>query len=477
MIPRSSNAWLRLLAAGSLAVTFVLQAQPAPTAPKPSLPVRHPSQPNIIFILADDLGYGDLGCYGQKKIRTPNIDRLAAEGMRFTQCYAGSTVCAPSRSVLMTGLHTGHTRIRGNAKRALLEADVTVAEVLAGAGYTTGAVGKWGLGLENSSGHPNRQGFKEWFGFLDQTLAHNYYPEFLWRNDRKWICRENAGGAKGLYAHDKFTQVATNFIRQNYLDPYFLYLAYTIPHANNERKAKGMEVPSDAPYSREPWPEPERNKAAMISRLDRDVGVILEQLKTLNMDQNTAVFFTSDNGPHREGGNDPAFFNSSGPLRGIKRDLYEGGIRVPMIVRWPGRVAAGAVSDFPWGFQDFLPTAAEMAGAEPPGRLDGISVLPLLLGQKQTNRHEFLYWEFHEKGFHQAVREGDWKAVRRAGKPVELYDLKTDLAEKNDLAAQKPDIAERLAARLQSARTESEWWPVKTSPANPPTAPSPAGKP
>jgi arylsulfatase A-like enzyme len=432
---------------------------PAPTTPLP--PVRHPNQPNIIFILADDLGYGDLGCYGQKKIRTPNLDRLAAEGMRFTQCYAGSTVCAPSRSVLMTGLHTGHTRIRGNAKRALLEEDLTVAEVLQAAGYRTGAIGKWGLGVEGTSGHPNRQGFKEWFGFLDQTHAHNYYPDYLWRNSRRRELPANAGGAKGLYVQDLFTMTATNFARIHYLDPFFLYLAYTIPHANNELKNQGMEVPSDAPYSQESWPEPERNKAAMITRLDSDVGLLLDRLRELNMESNTVIFFSSDNGPHREGGNDPAFFKSSGGLRGIKRDLYEGGIRVPMIVRWPGRVAAGKVSDFVWGFQDFLPTAAEIAGANPPRRIDGLSILPHLLGQKQTNRHEFLYWEFHEKGFAQAVRMGDWKAVKHPGKPLELYDLKADLAEERDVSGAQPEVVERIEAYLTTARTESEWWPVK----------------
>lgn len=436
------------------------RAQNAQPVQRPQIPIRHPQQPNIIFILADDLGYGDLGCYGQKRIRTPNLDRLAAEGMRFTQCYAGSTVCAPSRSVLMTGLHTGHTRIRGNSKHGLLEEDLTVAEVLQGAGYQTGAIGKWGLGLEGTSGHPNRQGFKEWFGFLDQTHAHNYYPDFLWRNERRRELRENAGGSKGLYVQDVFTSTATNFLRINYLNPFFLYLAYTTPHANNELKAKGMEVPSDAPYSSEAWPEPERNKAAMISRLDRDVGVLLDRLVELNMESNTILFFASDNGPHREGGNDPAFFKSSGPLRGIKRDLYEGGIRVPMIVRWPGHVPAGKVSDFVWGFQDFLPTAAEIVGATPPRKLDGISVLPLLLGQKQTNRHEFLYWEFHENGFAQAVRMGDWKAVKPAGKPMELYDLKADPGEERNVAAEQASVVDRIDDYLRTARTESEWWPV-----------------
>lgn len=452
----------RLLSVLCAVVAFVIceGASPAALSQQPRLPVRHPDRPNIIFILADDLGYGDLGCYGQKRIRTPNLDRLAAEGMRFTQCYAGSTVCAPSRSVLMTGLHSGHTRIRGNSKHALKDEDVTVAEVLRRAGYQTGAIGKWGLGLEGSSGHPNRQGFTEWFGFLDQTHAHNYYPDYLWRNDERKEIPGNAGGGKAVYAQDYFTKVATNFMRMSYLDPYFLYLAYTIPHANNELKNKGMEVPSDAPYSSESWPEPERNKAAMITRLDSDVGLLLDRLRALNMEENTVIFFSSDNGPHREGGSDPTFFKSSGPLRGIKRDLYEGGIRVPMIVRWPGRIQAGKVSDFVWGFQDFLPTAAALAGAGAPPKVDGISVLPHLLGQKQTNRHEFLYWEFHEQGFSQAVRMGDWKAVRSQGKALELYDLKSDPGEEHDVAAGNADVVARIEEYLKSARTESEWWPV-----------------
>lgn len=456
-----------LLASAALALTLSLAAAP------PQLPIRHPNQPNIIFILADDLGYGDLGCYGQKKIRTPNLDRLAAEGMRFTQCYAGSTVCAPSRSVLMTGLHTGHTRIRGNSKHSLLAEDLTVSEVLKKAGYQTGIIGKWGLGQPGSAGVPNRKGFGTWLGFLDQTDAHNYYPTTLWRDDKLITRAANADGARGEYVQDLFTKSAANFLRINYRQPFFLYLAYTIPHANNERKEQGMEVPTDIPYSKEDWPQAERNKAAMISRLDADVGLLLGRLKEINQDANTVIFFTSDNGPHREGGVDPAFLASSGPLRGIKRDLYEGGIRVPMLVRWPGRVRAGAVSDFVWGFQDFLPTAAEIAGAPIPAKLDGLSILPLLQGRKQTNQHEALYWEFHESGFHQAARMGDWKAVRPAGKKLELFDLKTDLAEKNDVADQHPEVVQRFEKYLESARTESEWWPRQPAPEKNPAPAAP----
>ncbi|MHB8524476.1 MAG: arylsulfatase [Limisphaerales bacterium] len=424
--------------------------------------------PNIIFILADDLGYGDLGCYGQTKIQTPNIDKLAAEGMRFTQCYAGSTVCAPSRCCLMTGLHTGHCWIRGNAQVPLRPDDTTVAEMLKRAGYRTAATGKWGLGLEGTTGAPNQKGFDDWFGYLDQTHAHDYYPEFLWRNDRKFFLRGNINRQKGDYAPDWFTRVATNFVRVEAAYPFFLYLAYTIPHANNEltrAATNGMEVPSDAPYSSKAWPQPERNKAAMITRLDADVGKLMAELKKLKLDDNTVVFFSSDNGPHKEGGNDPKFFDSGGPLRGIKRDLYEGGIRVPMIVRWPGKIKPGAVSDQVWAFWDFLPTAADIAGVQPPSGIDGISMAPVLRGKPQKS-HDFLYWEFHERGSKQAVRMGDWKAVRlRPGEPLELYDLKSDIGEKVNVASQHREILEQIEAYLKTARSESPRWPIKAPPA------------
>jgi arylsulfatase A-like enzyme len=425
---------------------------------------REKQKPNIIFILADDLGYGDLGCYGQTRIKTPNIDRLAAEGMRFTQCYAGSTVCAPSRASLMTGLHTGHVRIRGNAAVPLQPQDVTVAEVLKGAGYTNGIVGKWGLGLANTPGTPNKKGFDEWFGYLSQTHAHDYYPTQLYRNDFLFTLQANLDGQKGQYSHDLFTTVGLNFVRVNKHNPFFLYLAYTLPHAQNELKKQGMPVPSDAPYSKEEWPQMEKNKAAMITRLDADVGKLMEELKKMKIDDNTLVFFTSDNGPHDEGGVKAAFFDSSGPLRGIKRDMYEGGIRVPMIAHWPGKIRAGAVSEQVWAFWDFLPTAAEIAGVKPPAGLDGISMLPTLLGQKQINQHEFFYWEFHEKGSKQAVRMGDWKAVRlEPGKPLELYNLKDDLGEKQNVAEKNPEIVAQIETYLKTARTESPRWPLRSA--------------
>jgi arylsulfatase A-like enzyme len=458
--------WLDVAPLGSLRLH-------AAETPAPSLRQRlkAPRKPNIIFVLADDLGYGDLGSYGQRRIRTPNLDRLAAEGTRFTRCYAGSTVCAPSRAVLMTGRHTGHASIRGNGDLPLLNNEITVAQVLKQAGYETACFGKWGLGREGTSSTPSRKGFDEWFGYLDHLHAHDYYPSQLWRSsasagvdDLAMILYKNADGAQGDYSHDLFTKAATNFVRVARFNSFFLYLAYTIPHANNERKEQGMQVPTDEPYSAENWPAPEKGKAAMITRMDRDIGVLLDQLKRQGLDEDTVVFFSSDNGPHRESGVKPEFFQSSGPLRGIKRDLYEGGIRVPMIVRWPGHVPAGATNHQIWAFWDFLPTAAEIAGAKSPSGLDGISMLPALLGQKQTNQHEFLYWEFHETGSSQAVLMGDWKAIRPGpGQSIELYDLKSDPAETNNVASGHTDIVERIEAYLKTARTESEHWPLRTA--------------
>jgi arylsulfatase A-like enzyme len=422
-------------------------------------------KPNIIFILADDLGYGDLGCYGQKIIRTPNLDQMAAEGLRFTDVYAGSTVCAPSRCALMTGLHTGHCRVRGNARVPLQPEDVTVAELLKGAGYATGIVGKWGLGEPDTSGVPNRQGFDTWFGYLNQAHAHNYYPEYLWRNEEKVELAQNLNGARGEYSHDLFTQEALEYVHQHAHEPFFLYLAYTIPHANNERgraTGDGMEVPTDAPYSGRNWPQPMKGHAAMITRMDRDMGTLFSLLRDLGIEKDTLVIFTSDNGPHKEGGADPAFFKSSGPLRGYKRDLYEGGIRVPAIARWPGMIQPG-VSDFPWAFWDVLPTACQFAGVKPPDGIDGHSILPTLFGRPQ-HPPDFLYWEFHERGFEQAVRMGNWKAVRHGtAKPLELYDLATDLGETKDVAADHPDEVEAIWEYLKTARTESQEFPVKVA--------------
>jgi arylsulfatase A-like enzyme len=429
--------------------------------------------PNIIFILADDLGYGDLGCYGQRQIQTPNLDRLALEGMRFTQCYAGSTVCAPSRCCLMTGRHTGHATIRGNALVPLRPEEVTAARVLKSAGYATGLIGKWGLGEPGSTGVPNHKGFDYFFGYLNQVHAHNYYPDYLWKNQEKVpvagnVVKNNVASARSQYSHDLFTREALEFVEGHAKEPFFLYLAFTIPHANNERgrlEGNGMEVPSDAPYSDRPWPSVEKNKAAMITRLDADVGRLLKRLKELGLEDKTIVFFTSDNGPHKEGGVDPKFFHSSGGLRGIKRDLYEGGIRVPMVVRWPGKIKAGTVSDQVWAFWDFLPTATELVGAKAPPDVDGISITPTLLGTGAQKQHEFLYWEFHERGSTQAVRMGNWKAIRpKPGIPLALYDLTQDITEMENVAAKHPEVAAKIEEYLKGVRTESPQWPLRAPP-------------
>jgi arylsulfatase A-like enzyme len=429
-------------------------------------------RPNIVFILGDDLGYGDVGCYGQQRIKTPNIDRLAARGTRFTQFYAGSTVCAPSRCALMTGRHSGHGRVRGNALVPLRSTDVTVAEVLKHAGYSTGIVGKWGLGEPGTPGLPNRKGFDVWFGYLNQHHAHNYYPEFLWKNEQKYQLEGNQ--EKGniaikavQYAPDLFDREALAFLDQHKSGPFLLFLTSILPHANNERgraEGNGMEIPSDAPYSHEPWPQVEKNHAAMITRLDDEVGHILQKLKDLELEDNTIIFFSSDNGPHKEGGADPKFFGSAGPLRGYKRALYEGGIRVPMIVRWPGKVPAGVVSDAVWASWDILPTFSELAGVFAPSVIDGISQVPSLLGKPDAARHNFLYWEFHEGGFKQAVRHGDWKAVRIAqGKPLELYNLKDDVGETHDIASDHSGVVAKIEAYLKTARTDSPDFPIRAA--------------
>ena len=427
-------------------------------------------KPNIIWIMADDLGYGDIGCYGQRVIKTPNIDRLAANGIRFTDCYAGSTVCAPSRCALMTGLHTGHARIRGNGQVPLAPEDITIAEILKSAGYVTGMIGKWGLGEPETTGIPTKQGFDEWFGYLNQHHAHNYYPDILWKNQQQVelgnVVENNVATKRVVYSADLFTHEALDFLDRHQRDRFYLYLPFTLPHANNEAGKQGMEVPTDEPYSGETWPQPQKNHAAMITYLDTQIGKVLARLGELGLADNTIVFFTSDNGPHREGGADPEFFHSSGPLRGFKRALYEGGIRVPMIVRWPGHIAPGTTSSQVWAFWDAAATLAELAGAAGPPGTDGISMVPSILGEAAAGRpaqnHEYLYWEFHERGFSQAVRMGNWKAIRKGpGTPLELYDLAQDLGEQHDVAKEHPDILARVETILASARTGSADWPVE----------------
>lgn len=437
--------------------------------------------PNIIFIMVDDLGYGDLGCYGQQKIQTPHLDRMAAEGLRFTQFYAGSTVCAPSRCVLMTGLHTGHCFIRGNGKDNLRPEDVTVAEVLKQAGYATGLVGKWGIGHEGSTGIPTRQGFDYFYGYLDQHHAHNYYPTFLVRNDQRVLLDNVVPGEgtygqgvatrKRQYSHDLLADEALAFIDRHAKQPFFLYLALTIPHANNEAGDAGMEVPDYGIYADRQWPAPQKGHAAMITRMDTDMGRIMARLQQHGMDDRTIVFFTSDNGPHREGGNDPDFANSNGPLRGIKRSLHEGGIRVPLLVRWPGQIAAHAVTDQVGGFWDVLPTLAELggAGAQVPKGLDGLSLVPTLLGNPQQQaQHDYSYWAFYERGGGRALRRGDWKAVQQPiNSPIRLYHLGQDLGEQHDVASNHPEVVSDMRRRMDAAYAASERWRFPPAPSTP----------
>ncbi len=429
-------------------------------------------KPNIIFIMVDDLGYGDLGCYGQKEVQTPNIDRLAADGRKFTQFYAGSTVCAPSRCVLMTGLHTGRCFIRGNGKDNLRPEDITVAEVLRSAGYATALVGKWGLGHEGSEGVPTRQGFDFFFGYLDQHHAHNYYPQFLMRNEERVLLPnvvpnpgkygQGVATEKRVYSHDLTTVEALSFVRRSKERPFFLYLAWTIPHANNEAGDKGMEVPDYGIYIDRDWPDTAKGQAAMITRMDTDVGHLRALLEEQGVAEDTIIFFTSDNGPHNEGGHSAKFFDSNGPLRGTKRDLTEGGIRVPMIVHWPGKVEAGSESDFIGGFWDVLPTLADLAGvgAHVPAGLDGISFVPAILGQTDRQRqHEYLYWAFYERGGAQAVRTGPWKAViQPMGTPLRLYNLDQDLGESHDVAGEHPRLVSKMKATMAEAYEPSERW-------------------
>ncbi len=438
--------------------------------------------PNIVFIHADDLGWGDLGCYGQKWIATPRIDALAAEGLRFTQYYAGSTVCGPSRCCLLTGRHTGHATIRGNARDiTLAETDATVAMALSKAGYATACIGKWGLGHNDQPGAANRRGFDHFFGYTDHSHAHNYYPDFLWRNREKLPLRnvidwppgspplpERPGVAreKRDYSADLIADEAIAWLKQHAKPtekPFFLYFAPTLPHANNESKPNGMEVPDPDAYADKDWTAPNKGRAAMISRLDRDVGRVLDTLREMGVEKRTIVFFSSDNGPHREGGSDPDFFKASGPYRGIKRDLYEGGIRVPMIVRWPVRLAPGT-TDAVLTHWDFLATACDLTGAPAPEKTDGISYAALLRGEKAPAKARgVLYWEFFEGAPRFAIRRGPHKAIVWSGPKenrAELYDVVADPSETHDLAAEKPEwLAElrRLAAAEHSRSDHPAW--------------------
>ena len=455
-----------------MAAAFVLAGADASTARR-----QRATPPNILLIQADDLGYGDLSAYGQSRFQTPSLDRMARQGIRFTQYYAGSTVCAPSRCALMTGLHTGHAWIRGNGDIPLRDEDVTIAEVLKGAGYRTAVVGKWGLGTPGTSGQPDRQGFDHAFGFLDHRHAHRQYTDHLWRNAERVTA-----DLERDYVNDLFTKEAAAFIERDDRRPFFVYLNYTVPHAelrapeesivqfrgqfpekpfeNAAADAKSAGAAPDTPsLGYRSQRTPLAAFVAMITRMDRDIGALLDLLRARGLERRTLVMFISDNGPHREGGSDPAFFKSSGGLRGIKRDLYEGGIRVPMVAQWPGTIPPGRVSDHVWAHWDVLPTLADIAGAEIPATLDGRPMTRALRGEPQPS-HDFLYWEFHERGFQQAVRMGRWKAVRlKPGTPLELYDLAADPHETRDVAASRADVIATIEGYLRTARTASTRWP------------------
>lgn len=434
--------------------------------------------PNIIYILADDLGYGDLGCYGQKLINTPNLDQMAAEGMLFTQHYAGCTVSAPSRGSLMTGMHTGHSQIRGNkeiepeGQAPMISGTFTLGKMMQSAGYTTGIFGKWGLGYPGSESTPNKMGFDKFYGYNCQRMAHTYYPDHLWYNEEKVILEENKNGGRVVYSQQMIHEQALNFIRENKDKPFMAMLTYTLPHAElnlphdsiyQYYEDKFEETAYDGRHGYHPVEKPRASFAAMVAQLDYYVGEVLAELKKLGIDDNTIVMFTSDNGPHREGGADPDFFKSYGLLKGTKRDVYEGGIRVPFIVRYPGKVEAGTRSEHISAFWDMMPTFSELSGAEIPDsvRIDGISVLPTLLGEKDQKLHEYLYWEFHELGGRIAVRQGNWKAVQLNAKKgtdeaIELYDLSKDIHEDEDLALQYPEKVNEMREIIKNAHVESE---------------------
>jgi arylsulfatase A-like enzyme len=440
-------------------------------------------RPNLIWIMADDLGYGDLGCYGQKVITTPHLDRMASEGIKLTHYYAGATVCAPSRSVIMTGQHHGHTRVRGNAgdknpaAQALQPGEITVPSLLQKAGYGTALIGKWGLGDIGAAetGLPRQQGFTYFHGYLNQHHAHNHFPDFLWRNETKEalsnvVTRVDEHGAgyatEALhYADDLFADDALRFVTEQKDQPFFLYWSMVIPHANNERArdlGNGAHVPDFGPYAGKDWPEQDKGQAAMITRLDSYVGRMLEKLHQLGIAQNTLVIFTSDNGPHDESKHDLTRFTPAGPYTGIKRSLTDGGIRVPFIAWWPGKIKAGSTSEHVAYHGDLLATAAAIAGAELPADRDSLSYLPTLVGESAKQaQHEFLYWEFHEGGFKQAaLYQQRWKGLRSGSPtaPIVLYDLHSDITEQHDIAADHPDITAKITAYLTTARSPNPDW-------------------
>ncbi len=445
--------------------------------------VQIKDKPNIILIFADDMGYGEPGCYGQKIIKTPNIDKLAKEGLLFTNYYSGSPVCAPSRCVMLTGKHTGHSYIRGNmgirpeGQIHIVDSEVTIAEILKKEGYKTAAIGKWGLGFINTEGDPNNQGFDYFYGYNCQRQAHNYYPYYLWRNnvrDTLWGNHRSHTGEQ--YSQDIFTREALIFIEENKNNPFFLYLPLTIPHLSIQVPEESLEqykgiIPEEEynhlnkKYEKHPFPR--AGRAAMISHMDRDIGKIISLLKELELDKNTIIIFTSDNGPpgDRSGGADSEYFNSTGPLRGSKGTLYEGGIRVPMIVRWPGQIRKGVTTNHVSGFQDLLPTIAELVKSDHPEDIDGISFLPVLYGNDSLQkRHQYLYWEFPSYGGQQALRMGNWKAIKRnlfknPDAQMELFNLMNDVAEQNDISSDHPEIVKKMNKIMDDVRITSEYFP------------------
>lgn len=448
------------------------------------------TKPNIIYILADDMGYGDLSSYGQINFKTPTIDSLASSGVKFTQHYAGAPVCAPSRAALMTGRDIGHGWVRGNyetgprgfgAGLPLRPEDATIAEVLKKADYHTAVIGKWGMGMDGTTGHPNRKGFDYFYGYLNQAHAHSHYPEYLYRNEKKILIPENASNNKRKFSSDLITAEALSYLgKQSINEPFFLYLTYITPHAEmivpedeifNSFKGKFKEQP----YSGKDYKQnqsiggygsseyPIAAYATMITRLDNDIERLIRKLKEKGLDKNTIIMFSSDNGPHKEGGANPAVLNSSGGFRGAKRDVYEGGIRVPFIVSGKG-VKSGIISDHISGFQDILPTIATYAGVDLEKnkvKTEGLSLVPVLSGEEEKQKtHEYLYWEFHEnKKPVQAIRYGKWKAVRfGASKEIELYDLDADKAEQFSVASKYPDLVAKLLLLFKSARTPNPYW-------------------
>ena len=442
----------------------------------PKLNAQTSSRPNVIFILADDLGYGDLSCYGQKHFSTPHIDALAKSGLKFTKGYSGSTVCAPSRCCLMTGLHSGHAAVRGNQEikpegQAPMPADTkTVAHLMQSAGYQTGVFGKWGLGGPKSVSAPIKMGFDRFYGYNCQREAHCYYPGHLWSDTTKILLSENADGQERQYAPDLIQREALKFIRANREKPFFCYYAAIQPHADivapqkymqRHRGKYGVETPHTTGHYRA-QAEPRAAFAAMVNVLDDYVGEIVSALETQGIADNTLIIFTSDNGPHKEGGHDYQFFDCSGGLRGEKRDLYEGGVRVPMIAAWPSKIAAATETDQTTAFWDFLPTMAALTGQALSQETDGVSILPTLFGQPdQQQQHDYLYWEFPAKKGRVAIRKGDWKGVRYdvskdPNSPLELYDLKSDVGEANNIARRNPEVVGQLDKLLQQARRVPE---------------------